>query len=81
MEGVTCVIKILDAPQTDDNTKESYTEVTLPVPESLLVQFTGRTVFSSSDACDERLTSRYWLATPTDDGENDIESVRGHCTT
>lgn len=76
LEGVSQIIKTLESSQADNNVKEVYTEVLLPNPETLLVQFTGRTVYSSSDACDERLTSRYWLATPTDDSENDIESVR-----
>lgn len=32
---------------------------------------------SSSDACDERLTDRYWLAIPADEGEGELETVSG----
>lgn len=30
---------------------------------------------SSSDACDERLTDRYWLVTPAEEGEGELETV------
>jgi hypothetical protein len=51
--------------------KETLAEPVLPEPETLLVQFSGRLIFSSSDVCDERLTIRYWLSIPNDEAENE----------
>lgn len=48
----------------------------LPAAESLLVQFAGRTVYTSTDAVDERLTVTYWLMPPRDEGFVESESVR-----
>ncbi|XP_048518759.1 protein virilizer-like [Dendroctonus ponderosae] len=50
-------------------------EVHLPGAEPLLAQYEGREVFSAADACDDRLTARYWLATPPEEGDADIETV------
>lgn len=49
----------------------------LPPPESLLIQFAGRQVYSSADAMNDRLTSSYWLSLPTtDETDGDVENVR-----
>lgn len=55
--------------------KENYMEPVLPNPESLLCQFTDRQVFTVTEAIDERLTSAYWLSTPSEYVESDIENV------
>jgi hypothetical protein len=69
LEGVSTVVKSLssDSPEM----KETLAEPVLPEPETLLVQFSGRLIFSSSDVCDERLTIRYWLSIPNDEAENE----------
>ncbi|RZB40500.1 virilizer, partial [Asbolus verrucosus] len=69
LEGVSAVIKLLHSDSSDG--KEPSTEPILPEPEILLVQFSGRLIFSSSDVCDERLTIRYWLSIPNDESENE----------
>ncbi|XP_018577529.1 protein virilizer isoform X2 [Anoplophora glabripennis] len=74
LEGVSALLKLLEEDKKEES-KETYTEIMLPAPETLLVQFSCRTVFSSVDACDERLTARYWLAAPTDEGDTDMENV------
>lgn len=75
LESVTALLKLLEEEVIEKNKKVSFQEVNLSAPETLLVQYAHRTIFSSVDACDERLTTRYWLATPADDGENDLENV------
>ena len=57
------------------DSKENYMEPILPNPESLLCQFTHRQVFTVTEAIDERLTSAYWLSTPSEYVEPDIENV------
>lgn len=77
MEGLSVVIKCL---LNADEVKESdcHVEPLLPQPESLLVQFSGRQVYSSTDAMDDRLTSNYWLSPSTaDDNDGDVENVLG----
>ena len=75
LEGLTGIIKLLNLSPSSGDNKEIYSEPILPPPEPLLVQFAGRTIFSSTDTVDERLTSQYWLSAPNSDGENDIENV------
>ncbi|XP_056632492.1 protein virilizer isoform X1 [Diorhabda sublineata] len=75
LEGLTALLKLLQDGVDANKESNPIVETNLPAPESLLVQFSKRLVFSSSDACDERLTSTYWLGLPTDEGENDSEHV------
>lgn len=51
-------------------------EATLPAPETLLTQFAGRPVFTLTETAEERLTSTYWLSSPSDEVDNDLENVR-----
>lgn len=74
LESVSALLKVLEEDVTEGS-KKTYQEVMLPAPETLLVQYANRTIFSSADASDERLTTRYWLATPADEGESDLENV------
>nr|XP_023012377.1 protein virilizer [Leptinotarsa decemlineata] len=78
LEDLTSLLKLLDGDSSDTNKemKDTCVDTVLPVPESLLIQFSRRTIFSSSDACDERLTANYWLAIPAVDGETDSENVQ-----
>lgn len=55
--------------------KEPSAEILLHGPESLLVQFSGRTIYTSSDAVDDRLTASFWLSPPRDEGDTDLEHV------
>lgn len=75
LESVSALLKVLEEDVPEGNKKVSYQEVILPSPETLLVQYAHRTIFSSADACDERLTTRYWLATPADEADTDLENV------
>ncbi|KAG5885200.1 hypothetical protein JTB14_012224 [Gonioctena quinquepunctata] len=75
LEGLTALLKLLDGDSVETSKDTAYADTTLPAPENLLVQFSRRTIFSSSDACDERLTANYWLAIPADEGEADAENV------
>lgn len=76
MDGVSALLKVLEEEVPEQNKKATLgQEIILPTPETLLVQYSHRTIFSSVDASDERLTTRYWLATPADEGENDLEQV------
>ncbi|XP_072392863.1 protein virilizer [Diabrotica undecimpunctata] len=76
LEGLTALLKILQEDTPDANKDVVMCgEIILPAPETLLTQFSRRLVFSSADACDERLTSTYWLGLPSDEGENDLEHV------
>ncbi|CAG9763201.1 unnamed protein product [Ceutorhynchus assimilis] len=72
LEGLTLFLKQLDQPTTTASTAE---EVLLPTPQPLLAQYSGRIISSSSDACDERLTDRYWLILPSEEGEGELETV------
>lgn len=54
---------------------EAGTEVSLPPPESLLVQFAGRQIYTVTEVADERLTSTYWLSVPVDEGDAYAEHV------
>ncbi|XP_076274997.1 protein virilizer-like isoform X2 [Rhynchophorus ferrugineus] len=74
LEGLSLFLKQL---QTLDQESENEIpqEVLLPPPESLLTQYASRIICSSSDACDERLTDRYWLTIPADEGEGELETV------
>lgn len=74
LESVSALLKVLEEESTEV-IKKTYQEVLLPAPEPLLAQYAHRTIFSSADASDERLTTRYWLATPADEGEADLENV------
>ncbi|KAJ8972217.1 hypothetical protein NQ314_000278 [Rhamnusium bicolor] len=74
LEGLSALLKLLEENSSEENI-ETYTEIVIPAPDTLLVQFACRTIFSSADACDERLTARYWLAAPTDEGDSDMENV------
>lgn len=75
MEGLSGVVKSLSSDKTDE-VKESHTEILLPLPESLLVQFSGRQVYSSADAMNDRLTSNYWLSlSTTEENDGDVENV------
>ncbi|CAH1155610.1 unnamed protein product [Phaedon cochleariae] len=74
LEGLTAFLKILEEDYSEIN-KDFGNEIILAAPESLLVQFSCRAIFSSSDVCDERLTASYWLAVPSDEGENELEHV------
>lgn len=79
LEGFSEVLKCLNL-DTADEVKEAYTELVLPTPESLLVQFSGRQVYTSADAINDRLTSTYWLSLPTtDETDGDLENVRILC--
>lgn len=64
------MLKLLQSEPSTDS-KETPTEPVLPDPEPLLVQFSGRLIFTSADACDERLTIRYWLSLPHEESENE----------
>lgn len=72
LESLVVIINLLNTQQIVEDTKNSISEPLLPVPESLLTQFAGRSVFTTSDTSDERLSSSYWLSCPTD--ETDVES-------
>ena len=50
-------------------------EPVLPLPEPLLTQFAGRTVFTLSEAMNQRLTSTFWLSVPTEDSDIELENV------
>lgn len=73
LESVTNLIKLLE--NSVKGVVEKIAEVILPSPETLLVQFSGRTVFMYSEPVDERLTASYWLSLPNDEGENENENV------
>lgn len=76
LEGLSAVLQNLKSDQTEE-VKETYSELVLPPPESLLIQFSGRQVYSSVDAMNDRLTSTYWLSLPTtDESDGDVENVR-----
>nr|CAH7713265.1 unnamed protein product [Callosobruchus chinensis] len=76
LEGVSALVKLLEEGSTkDENGAETAIDTTLPAPDALLLQFSCRAIFSSTDACDERLTSRYWLAVPADENDQDQENV------
>ncbi|XP_019867996.2 protein virilizer isoform X2 [Aethina tumida] len=74
LDSVETIIKLIESSQMETS-KESYTEVVLPIPDTLLSQFCKRTIFSSTEACDERLTARFWLAAPSDEVETGLENV------
>lgn len=74
-ESITSLLKVLDEETSECNKKSTFQEILLPPPETLLVQYAHRTIFSSADACDEHLTTQYWLAIPADEGETDLENV------
>lgn len=70
LEGVSVVVKLIhsDPPKV----KELLEEPSLPEPETLLVQFSSRLIFTSSDVCDDdRLSIRYWLSIPSDEIETE----------
>ncbi|XP_066149127.1 protein virilizer [Euwallacea fornicatus] len=75
LEGLTLFLKQLKGIDRVGTSKVPQ-EVILPTPEVLLTQYSCRIVFSSSDACDERLTDRYWLVIPTEEGEVELETVQ-----
>lgn len=55
---------------------EEIAEPLLPAPESLVTQFASRSVFTSSDVVDERLTAAFWLTAVVDENETgDSEHV------
>lgn len=72
---MSSLIKLLDSADIGPETKETYAEPVLPMPEPLLVQFAGRTVYTLTETVDERLTSVYWLSMPSDEGETEMENV------
>ncbi|KAJ8943761.1 hypothetical protein NQ318_011973 [Aromia moschata] len=74
LEGLSSLLKLLEDNSAEES-KETYTEIILPAPETLLIQFSHRTIFNSADACDERLTARYWLAVPAGEGDTDMENI------
>lgn len=78
LESLTGIISLMNTPQTGEESKNGIIEPLLPVPESLLTQFAGRAVFTTSDISDERLTSSYWLSVPTDETDTDSENVILH---
>lgn len=69
LEGVSTVIKSLQTDSPDN--KETLVEPILPEPETLLVQFSRRLIFTTSEVCDERLTIRYCLSMPNDESESE----------
>ncbi|CAG9862506.1 unnamed protein product [Phyllotreta striolata] len=73
LEGLAALMKLLEEESCSD--KDVTVDINVPAPDTLLVQFSQRMVFSSSDACDERLTANYWLGLPSDETENDLEHV------
>ncbi|CAH0546418.1 unnamed protein product [Brassicogethes aeneus] len=74
LESVSMLLKVLET-NSSELPKENYTEMILPAPETLLSQFAKRTIYSSSDACDERLTASFWLAGPAEEAETGMENV------
>lgn len=76
LESLTGIINLLNSEPSAEETKDPPSEVILPQPETLLAQFAGRAVFTTSEVSDERLTSSYWLSVPTDETDVDAENVR-----
>ncbi|KAL1500859.1 hypothetical protein ABEB36_006283 [Hypothenemus hampei] len=74
-ESLNSFLKQLLQSSSDEVGKGEIQETVLSSPESLLTQFSSRVVFSSLDACNERLTAQYWLALPTEDHEGEIETM------
>lgn len=73
---MSAIVTLLNSEDSEVDRKEMYPEPVLPSPEPLLGQFAGRTVYSHGETVDERLTSAYWLSTPSEEGETEIaESV------
>lgn len=55
---------------------ETSTEPTIPPAESLLTQFSMRTVYTLTDNEEDRLSTAYWLSAPSsDEPEQDAEIV------
>ncbi|XP_050313210.1 protein virilizer isoform X2 [Anthonomus grandis grandis] len=76
LEGLSLFLKQLQSVDHSEIKSENHREVFLPEPEPLLTQHSCRIVFNSSDACDERLTDRYWLVTPAEEGEGELETIQ-----
>lgn len=74
LEALTSLVKLLNGASSP--AKENYAEPVLPAPESLLIQFSGRQVYTSSGLDDNRLTSAYWLSAPSEESEGEPENVR-----
>ncbi|KAF5273298.1 hypothetical protein FQR65_LT04720 [Abscondita terminalis] len=72
LEAVKNVIILVKEPHKP---KEPFVEPILPPPQSLLLQFSGRPIFTLTDVIDEQLTSNYWLSVPSYEPSADADNV------
>lgn len=78
IDSVESLLKYLSSEKSEaDKEKDSLkcTESILPPSESLLNQFSSRIIYTTSDSVDDRLTTAYWLSSPADEGDVDIENT------
>ncbi|KAF5276514.1 hypothetical protein FQA39_LY06583 [Lamprigera yunnana] len=72
LEAVKNVINLIKETQ---KVKEPIVEPVLLPSQSLLVQFSGRPIFTLTDVIDEQLTSSYWLSVPSYEASADSDNV------
>ncbi|KAK4877295.1 hypothetical protein RN001_009801 [Aquatica leii] len=72
LEAVKNVINLIKEPQKP---KDILVEPVLVPPQSLLLQFAGRPIFTLTDVIDEQLTSTYWLSVPSYEPSTDVDNV------
>ncbi|XP_031343307.1 protein virilizer isoform X1 [Photinus pyralis] len=71
-EGVKGIIALL---KEITKTKETPVEPILPPPQSLLLQFSARSIFTLTDVIDEQLTTNYWLSVPAYEPTTEVDNV------
>ncbi|KAK5642556.1 hypothetical protein RI129_008723 [Pyrocoelia pectoralis] len=71
-EGVKNMITLL---KETTKAKETFVEPILPLPQTLLLQFSGRPIFTLTDVIDEQLTTNYWLSMPSYEASIEVDNV------